>query len=763
MEADAKAHRSTTQTVDSQPPASATRASGLTSESLVAQLPVALALLGSDGCIEAVSASLARDVARAPSDLVGMPIRELIDRGDGLRLSDALRTSQAQVGSQRTSNMSLRRPDGVSARAEVRIRALEEGGWVVRLHAPRLSGSTSGTLVPDVEPSSSPHNLASLGQWQLSVHELISGGASPEAIFESVARLVDHHLGGTCVVTIKDHDGGHWTAEVVAAPSLEAILGLRTSTSSPEHDPTQPGVDITTHLTDVPMYQQALAAHGATDMPMALLDPETAVWSAPIASSQTGRPVGRVSVLVDPNRVVTDWDREVLTAAASLAGLAAERRRSDLEIRQQALYDPLSQLPRRGLFIDRVSQALRRSASPTTAVIFVQLAELHLINTSYGIDAGDLAVTESARRLESVVGSSGTVARFGGDEFALLVERADASAIAGSVQSAFVPAWELRTSEGPVFVHPHVLAGLAYADPADDAASLCRKAQSALRWAHQPGAEPTVVYEESRRAGSVERLALRGDLRQCVSRGELRIDYQPKVNLNTGLIAGAEALVRWHHPTHGVLRPDQFIALAEESGVIVDIGEWVLVEAVRTAARWRRDGLVADDFLIAVNMSARQLWSPAYGDLVAEVLEQEAWPAEQLSLELTETLLVSNYEELLVALGRLKGNGVLLAADDFGTGYSALSYLDELPLDILKVDKGFVARIRSDGGGSVVATGVVSMADELSLKTCGEGVETTEQLAGLRALGCHWAQGYLIARPLSPDRFTELAQTGPRW
>ncbi|MCB1026494.1 MAG: sensor domain-containing phosphodiesterase [Microthrixaceae bacterium] len=727
---------------------------------MVASAPLPLAVLDADGAVVASSRSMAANLARPVEELIGRPLRSLVRTGDALLLVEALRAARDRPDSPTSLVIGLDRADGVSARVDLTISALADG-WAVYLRPPQLRSDTTLDLGTSARSATiSPHRLGSLAQWQLAIHELITLGASPEVILDHVARLVDHHLSATCVITLKGTDAGRWNTSVVAAPGVERLVGLRAPALSPDDDPAPSGAYVK-RLGDIPMFRQLLAGEAATVL--VGLDPDTNLWAIAVVSPDDGRVSGRVGALVEPGREMTDWDREVLGAAARLAGLASERRRNDLEVRQQALYDPMSGLPRRGLFIDRVAQALRRSTPTDLAVIFVQLVELHLINTSYGIEAGDAAVKQSARRIEALIDGQATVARFGGDEFAILVNRDDAEPLTRRIQEAFVPHWELKTVDGVVSFQPHVLAGVAHADPADDAQGLCRKAQSALRWAHQPASDSTVVYDDARRQGSVERLTLRGDLQRCVTRGELLIEYQPKLDLASGEIAGCEALVRWHHPTHGMLRPDQFIALAEESGVIVDIGEWVLAEAVRTAAQWRRDGVIRDDFLMAVNMSARQLWSPVYGDHVGETLEREGWPPEQLSLELTETLLVSNYDELLIALGGLKGLGVQLAADDFGTGYSALSYLDELPLDILKVDKGFVARLRGDGGGSVVATGVVSMAKQLQLRTCGEGVETREQLAGLRALGCDWAQGYLIARPISADRFATLAAGRPSW
>lgn len=723
------------------------QATAQSAEDLVRSAADGLALLGPEGTVVAASAAMHSNLGRTPGGLLGEQLGNFVHPSDAPLVAGALRDTRDGSEPIQSLRVTLDRAQNDPLEAELLISALGQG-WTVHLH-------------PVAVAAHSPHRMASLTQWQLGVHELISSGATSEVVLENVCRLVDHHLSATCIVTLRDSEAGRMVTTVVAAPGLEALVGAHGPSSSPESYPTTPGVVTMPRLSHVPLLRH-LAEGGHHPVPGGV-DPDSSLWTVAMFSPTNGLPLGRVAAIVNSGKLLDDWAREVLAAAARLAGLAAERRRADLTVRQEALFDPLTGLPRRGLFFDRVSQALRRSTPSDWAVFFVQLADLHLVNTGYGTDAGDLTLVEAKMRLEAAAGHHVTVARFGGDEFAVLASSVSANDLSAKIHESFTATCTLETSDGPVLVHPRVLVGVALGDPTDDAHTLCRKAQTALRWAHQPTSASTVVYNDARRMGSVERLSLRGDLQRCVNRGELRIDYQPKIDLLTGEICGAEALVRWHHPIHGLLRPDQFIALAEESGVIVDIGEWVLSEAVNTAAQWRLDDVVGSDFLLAVNLSARQLWSPVYDDHVGNTLANERWPAEQLSLELTETLLVSNYDELLTTLGALKRHGVLLAADDFGTGYSALAYLDELPLDILKIDKGFVARLRSDGSGSVASTGVVSMAKQLKLRTCGEGVETPEQLAGLRSLGCDWAQGYLIAQPLAPDQFAELATTRPRW
>jgi len=271
------------------------------------------------------------------------------------------------------------------------------------------------------------------------------------------------------------------------------------------------------------------------------------------------------------------------------------------------------------------------------------------------------------------------------------------------------------------------------------------------------------VFDDAMRTRATEQLRLDRELRRAVERSELALHYQPQIDLTSGRIVGVEALLRWHHPERGLVMPVDFIPIAEDTGLIVRIGRWVIDEAVLQARTWidRVPGL--EDFSVAVNLSARQISAPDIVSTVARILERHELAPAQLSLELTESILIDDAEATLQVLRELKALGVQLAIDDFGTGFSSLSYLHRFPVDVVKVDRTFVTAIRADGEGSPVASAVVHMARALDLLTTAEGVEEPQQLAGLRALGCDLAQGYLFAKPVPSEDLERMLHNRPHW
>jgi EAL domain-containing protein (putative c-di-GMP-specific phosphodiesterase class I) len=291
---------------------------------------------------------------------------------------------------------------------------------------------------------------------------------------------------------------------------------------------------------------------------------------------------------------------------------------------------------------------------------------------------------------------------------------------------------------------------------------LLQQADTAMFRAKDRGRDRLEVFDDDMRERATEHLRVDRELRMAVERAQLRLHYQPKIDMASGRIMGAEALLRWAHPERGMVTPSEFIGLAEETGLIVRIGAWVLDEAVRQATAWRQRGLL-DTFTVAVNLSPRQLMAPGLVTTVARALERYGWPPEQLILELTESILVDDSDTALGVLRQLKELGVLLAIDDFGTGYSSLGYLHRFPFDIVKVDRQFVTPLGADGEGSAVATAVMHMARALGLQTVAEGVESAEQLAGLRALGCDRAQGFYFAEAVPGPELTKLLLDSPSW
>jgi EAL domain-containing protein (putative c-di-GMP-specific phosphodiesterase class I) len=355
------------------------------------------------------------------------------------------------------------------------------------------------------------------------------------------------------------------------------------------------------------------------------------------------------------------------------------------------------------------------------------------------------------------------VGRVGADEFVVIFppDPSDdqaydtAIAIAGALETPFV------IDQDEIFLTCSI--GLASAGLGlERADALLQQADMAMYRAKHQGRARTVVFDEGLRSNAVHRLEIDRDLRLAVERNEFVLYYQPEIDCRDGRIVGCEALLRWMHPERGLTGPDDFIAAAEETGVIVPIGYWVLDEAVRQAREWT-ELAHTEPFMVNVNLSARQLSNRGLVDTVAFVLTRYDWPPSALTLELTESIVIEDQAITLAVLDRLRTLGVRLAIDDFGTGFASLDYLQRLHVDMIKIDRSFVTPLQADGTGSPVAVAMLHMARAFDLTTCAEGVETAEQFAGLRALGCDLAQGFLMARPLPPDEFATLVHTDPRW
>jgi predicted signal transduction protein with EAL and GGDEF domain len=362
---------------------------------------------------------------------------------------------------------------------------------------------------------------------------------------------------------------------------------------------------------------------------------------------------------------------------------------------------------------------------------------------------GDELLRATAERLRPMVRSSDTCARLGGDEFAIVLEDARSVDSARIVAERMLAALRATFSLGEQEVFVGASIGIALAGPNDKAAELLRNADLAMYMAKTGGKHRAVVFEPSMHAAVVRRVELQQDLRAAMERKEFALQYQPIVALDTGKVAGLEALIRWEHPTRGRIAPLEFIPIAEQSGAILEIGRWILTEACRACAAWGNGSPEAAGISVTVNVSGCELREPSYVDHVREALTESGLPPHRLILEVTENILVGNDTTTIERLRALKALGVLLAIDDFGTGYSSLSYLQQFPVDIIKIDKSFIDNLGVHGAESPLSRAVVSLGSALSLRTIAEGIETPGQFDRLRDLGCLYGQGFLFARPLS--------------
>jgi diguanylate cyclase (GGDEF)-like protein/PAS domain S-box-containing protein len=437
----------------------------------------------------------------------------------------------------------------------------------------------------------------------------------------------------------------------------------------------------------------------------------------------------------------------------------SKRKRLEAELTRQANHDALTGLANRSLFRHRVEEALREQLHrpEPVAVLFLDLDGFKAVNDAEGHAVGDQLLGQVAGRLEHCVRPGDTVARLGGDEFAVLLEGSDAESaavwVAERITSTLAEPFLLDGRE----LHVGVSTGIAVTENgAETSELLLRNADLAMYKAKLTKDANFVRFEPAMRDALTSRLAVEEDLRQALGRYELVLNYQPTVELATGRIVGVEALLRWYHPERGVVQPDEFISLAEDSGLIVAIGEWALTECAVQGARWQSWAPEGERFSVAVNLSARQL-RPALLEAVGSALRDSGLPASALVLEMTESMLFERTDDVVDLMRALKGLGVKLAIDDFGTGYSSLSYLHRFPVDVLKIDRSFVESVAAETSAhaELVRT-IVGLGQALRMATVAEGVETAEQATVLHSMGCDLGQGFLFSRPMPAAGIDEL-------
>jgi diguanylate cyclase (GGDEF)-like protein/PAS domain S-box-containing protein len=476
-------------------------------------------------------------------------------------------------------------------------------------------------------------------------------------------------------------------------------------------------------------------------------------------------PIGVLGVQSTEPRRYTKGDLDFLQGLANVLADAIERQSTEDRIRHQALHDPLTGLPNRALFLDRLEHALSRlpRRQSLAAILFLDLDRFKLVNDSLGHQVGDELLAAVAPRLKRAVRTSDTVARFGGDEFGILLEdisaEHDAIEMAERIAATFTRPFLLAGSEH--FVTTSI--GIALARGGELAAELIRNADAAMYRAKERGSARYEVFDEAMRDRAMARLLVESDLRRALEREELRLEYQPLVSLRTREIVSAEALVRWDHPLKGLIGPTEFIPVAEENGLIEQIGRWVLEDACRQGARWYRSRPDDVPIGISVNLSAAQLARRGLPEMIADVLRVTGLVAACLSLEITESVILRDAASAADVLRELKQIGVRIVLDDFGTGYSSLAYLTRLPLDAIKIDRSFVDGLGVESRDTAVTEAILAMSKALSLRVVGEGVESEAQAQELTRLGCDLAQGFLFSRPVPAAQLTAMLRDGAPW
>ena len=434
-----------------------------------------------------------------------------------------------------------------------------------------------------------------------------------------------------------------------------------------------------------------------------------------------------------------------------------ERKRAEDTIRHLAFHDALTNLPNRALLHDRLSVALAqaRRSGQTLGVIFLDLDRFKTVNDTVGHAVGDELLQQVANRLMRVVREGDTLARVGGDEFTILLP--DVGSVdhvieaAGRVLKALRRTWVIRGRE----FHITGSAGIAiYPGDGEDAEDLFRNADTAMYRAKEQGKDDFELFTSGMNARIQERIEVESDLRHAISRQEFVLHYQPQIDVETGRVLGAEALLRWNHPERGLVLPGEFIQIAEESGLISRMSHWVLNEACGQARKWQSNG--DPDFRIAVNLSPTQFQQKGLPDLVSDVAKASGMDPNLLQLELTEGVAMRDVDFSLAMMRELKDVGAQIVIDDFGTGYSSLNYLKRFPIDAIKIDRSFVNDITTDLDDAAIVVAIIGMAHSLKLTVIAEGVETDDQFAFLKGSGCDEMQGFLIAKALPPEEFEAL-------
>lgn len=440
----------------------------------------------------------------------------------------------------------------------------------------------------------------------------------------------------------------------------------------------------------------------------------------------------------------------------------SERKQFENELRHQAFHDGLTGLPNRSLFLDRLDQRLKMAQrdSEQVTIMFLDLDNFKIVNDSLGHDAGDQLLKEVAKRVEKTLRTSDTLARLGGDEFTILLGGPGSVEQATVIAKRIVESLEMQlVIEGRVMFSTASIGIATSTSDVEDANGLLRDADTAMYQAKNNGKSSYVVFDRSMNTMALERLEMEADLRLALQNNEFILQYQPIVDISSSSLKEVEALIRWQHPTKGLIPPLSFVPIAEATGLIVDIGDWVLKQSCKQLAEWQSSFDSYKDLVLNVNVSALQFQKKDFINDVASILKETGVDPKHLKIEITETVMLTDLDQSRRVLQELRTLGVSTAIDDFGTGYCSMSYLSQLPVDTLKIDKAFIDMIGEGGSTDGIVRAIISMARTLGLSVTSEGIESASQLASLDTLGCDLGQGYFFAKPMSVGAITNLLST----
>jgi diguanylate cyclase (GGDEF)-like protein/PAS domain S-box-containing protein len=711
-------------------------------------------VVDAQGCIEYISPSVLDVLGKPPIAFLGTQV------GDHLHSDDLARATKVLV-------QVLRDPGHMYSFEARAGHADGSWRWLETTCSNQIGEASVRGIVGNFRDVSERKRTEALEAAEAKVLGLLARGAPLVESLNSLIGTVEDLLGAMCSIRLVDPATGRLSrtfapslptsylealdavaltpvtlaaaGEVVsfsADGSLDADSANDDDRPGPEHD----GVVVIEDVARDSLWPEVCAAASAHDLHLA--------WALQVCAADGGQVLASFTVYWPDGASPGAPERSLLGRWTHLAAIAIDHSRSQERLGFLAMHDALTGLPNRALVIDRLSHALTRldRRPATLAVLFLDLDRFKLINDSLGHEVGDQVLVAIAERLTNAVREVDTVARFGGDEFLVLCEDLESAREAEELaeRAAQTLAEPIPLSRGEVVVSASIGIAIAHRSSAQPA-SLLRDADAAMYRAKALGGARHEVFDQAMHTDAISRLLTERALRRAVDRKQLRVYLQPQVDLATAECVAVEALVRWQHPMRGVVEPAQFIPIAEETGLIVPIGSWVLEET----CRWSGDRTTSETnrLGISVNLSARQLLRADLRDQISQLLERYAIPAESLCLEITESVLLDDVDATGDALLALRALGIRFAIDDFGTGYSSLTYLRRFPFDQLKIDRSFVAGLGTSTTDDAIVAAAIDMAHALDMVVAAEGVETAAQLDRLVELGCDLAQGYHVAMP----------------